>query len=161
MLLPFTYNHPHALRTMSSPNIAYPPAARARDSQIDHELSIVPTPITSSQPRAAAPMTITGGTSPSKQVAAERLRGGCVPCPVCISAIIIYRSTDVTGNIGWLNMLYHSYSVLLLLKHALTFKFECALNFIIPRTVRFHMTNFVLFRIIHNVLQHTLRYPHL
>ncbi|KAI0301319.1 hypothetical protein BC826DRAFT_988640 [Russula brevipes] len=62
---------------MSTANIEYPPAAH-----LYHAESARKPVITSVQPRAGATMTVGPDNNNSAQMRkAERLRGGCVPCP--------------------------------------------------------------------------------
>ena len=64
---------------MSATNIKYPPAAHTH-----HDESAVKPAVTSSQPRASATMAVGSNSDQARVGKAERIRGGCVPCPVCV-----------------------------------------------------------------------------
>jgi hypothetical protein len=68
---------------MSSTNIEYPPAAHPYSG----ELAQQPT-ITSVQPRAGPAMAVGSNNDKARIGKAERLRGGCVPCPVCVESFV-------------------------------------------------------------------------
>jgi len=63
---------------MSTVNIKYPPAAHPY-----HNESAQQPVITNVQPRGGAPMAIGSDNGKARVGKAERLRGGCIPCPVC------------------------------------------------------------------------------
>ncbi|KAN0109512.1 hypothetical protein V8E52_009155 [Russula decolorans] len=62
--------------TMSTADIKYPPAAHTYHD----ELAAKPA-VTSSQPRANATMAVGSNNDQARAGKAERIRGGCVPCP--------------------------------------------------------------------------------
>lgn len=64
---------------MSTANIKYPPAAHTY-----HDESAAKPVVTSSQPRANATMAVGSNNDQARVGKAERIRGGCVPCPVCV-----------------------------------------------------------------------------
>ncbi|KAI9513541.1 hypothetical protein F5148DRAFT_1156407 [Russula earlei] len=59
---------------MSTANIKYPPAAHPYHNKADHQPVI-----TNVQPRGGATMTV--DPENAREGKAERLRGGCIPCP--------------------------------------------------------------------------------
>ena len=63
---------------MSTANIEYPPTAHTY-----HDESAGMPVLTSVQPRAGATMVVGPDNDKPRMGKAERLRGGCVPCPVC------------------------------------------------------------------------------
>ncbi|KAH9983778.1 hypothetical protein BJV77DRAFT_1029759 [Russula vinacea] len=63
---------------MSTANIQYPPAAAAHTY---HDESAETPAVTSVQPRAGATMAVGSEHNRTRMGKAERLRGGCVPCP--------------------------------------------------------------------------------
>jgi hypothetical protein len=66
---------------MSTADIKYPPPAY----QFHGESAQKPT-ITSVQPRAGVTMVVESDNDATRGAKAERLRGGCIPCPVCIDS---------------------------------------------------------------------------
>jgi hypothetical protein len=75
---------------MSTANIEYPPAAHT----YHHESAETPS-VTSVQPRAGATMVV-GDKDRTRVGKAERIRGGCVPCPVCAEScrLPVHTSPD-------------------------------------------------------------------
>ena len=73
---------------MSTAHIKYPPAAAAADTYHDHDESAVKPVVTSSQPRAGATMAVGSDDDQARVRKAERIRGGCVPCPVCVESFV-------------------------------------------------------------------------
>jgi hypothetical protein len=65
-------------QTMSNANVAYPPTAH-----LYHDESAQKPVVTNVQPCAEATMTLDTKNNGARIGKAERLRGGCVPCPVC------------------------------------------------------------------------------
>ena len=63
---------------MSTANIEYPPTAHTY-----HDESAGMPVLTNVQPRAGATMVVGSDNDRTRMGKAERLRGGCVPCPVC------------------------------------------------------------------------------
>ena len=64
-------------------NIKYPPAAHTH-----HDESAAEPAVTSSQPCASATMTVGSNNDQARVGKAERIRGGCVPCPVCVGSFV-------------------------------------------------------------------------
>ena len=69
---------------MSTTNIKYPPAAHTYHD----ELAAKPAAVTNSQPRANATMAVGSNNDQARAGKAERIRGGCVPCPVCVESFV-------------------------------------------------------------------------
>jgi hypothetical protein len=80
---------------MSPTNIKYPPPAHP----FDGESAQKPT-ITSVQPRAGATMVAAPDNDTSRRGKAERLRGGCIPCPVCANSFVMYSTPHSTLSSG-------------------------------------------------------------
>jgi len=68
---------------MSTADIKYPPPAYQHHGE--SESAQKPT-ITSVQPRAGVTMVVGSDNDVARGEKAERLRGGCIPCPVCIDS---------------------------------------------------------------------------
>jgi hypothetical protein len=86
---------------MSTANIEYPPAARPYHAEPAQN----PT-ITSVQPRAGTTMAVESDNGTPRTGKAERLRGGCVPCPVCTVAHLYTAHTaercTQDGTVCWI-----------------------------------------------------------
>lgn len=74
---------PLLLCIMSTANIKYPPVAHTY-----HDKSAAKPAVTSSQPRASATMAVGPNNDQARVGKAERIRGGCVPCPVCVKSFV-------------------------------------------------------------------------
>jgi hypothetical protein len=87
--LNFIHNNHTPLVTVASmstaANIEYPPAAH---TTYHHDESAETPVVTSVQPRAGATMTVGPNNDRTRTGKAERLRGGCVPCPVCTESML-------------------------------------------------------------------------
>jgi hypothetical protein len=70
---------------MPSANVAHPPAAH-----VYHDDSAQKPVITNVQPRAGAEMTLGSDNNGARNGKADRLRGGCIPCPVCPVIFHVY-----------------------------------------------------------------------
>src|SRR6266576_7364202 len=66
---------------MSTANTKYPPTEHTY-----HDESAAKPAVTSSQPRANATMAVGSNNDQARMGKAERIRGGCVPCPVCVES---------------------------------------------------------------------------
>jgi len=75
---------------MSTANIEYPPAAH-----LYHGESAQNPTITSVQPRGGITMAVETGNDTARTGKAERLRGGCVPCPVCAESLVCTQLTQL------------------------------------------------------------------
>ena len=91
----------------SGPNdstLTYPPAARVK---------------TDKQPAPRAEMTL----SPGQETGAQRLRGGCIPCPVRVTAVTspLSNAPLLTVNpTGWMLLLYPNPLLLLIVYKSFT-----------------------------------------
>jgi len=75
---------------MSTANIQYPPAVHPY-----HGESAQNPTITSVQPRAGTTMAVETDNDTGRTGKAERLRGGCVPCPVCAESLVCTHLTQL------------------------------------------------------------------
>lgn len=109
----------HSTTMQTNSAIPYPPTAILPSG------AEIPGPHTTSQPNHVPQMQIAGGkhAPPEKQGNAERLRGGCVPCPVssCSFGNLVISLTLCLVP-GRFNLLDHTDSVLLLLSERMYYR---------------------------------------
>ena len=92
MLLPSPSSERLLQHIMSTANIEYPPAARPYHAEPAQNPAI-----TSVQPRAGTTMAVESDNGTPRTGKAERLRGGCVPCPVCTELPICIQLTQLNA----------------------------------------------------------------
>ena len=78
---------------MSTATVAYPPTAHLYKDE-SAQISAV----TNVQPSAGAKMTVGSDNDGTRSGKAERLRGGCIPCPVCSVSLVHVRLSVLTGT---------------------------------------------------------------
>lgn len=107
---------------MPTASIAYPPTA-----QTNHDESSQIPAVTNVQPQTGAKMVLGPDDDATKTGKAERLRGGCIPCPVCRQCVSLacVRLRFVTGRKYMLD-----HPMLLLLLRICRAGMDCCLDFL-------------------------------
>ncbi|KAF8273565.1 hypothetical protein EI94DRAFT_1715284 [Lactarius quietus] len=77
---------------MPATSIAYPPTA----THTNHDESLPQTAITNAQPSTGAKMVVASDDNAAQSRKAERLRGGCIPCP--LTRRVCYRTEVYVGS---------------------------------------------------------------